>query len=146
MALKLRQYEERDREQLLELWTNIFNDTGSHNDPEYILTSKLAIDENIYVASEQDASHKENITGVIIAGYDGHRGWLYSLAVEKKLQRNGIGRQLVEFAVEKLRSMGCAKVNLQVREENKEVISFYRALGFKVENRISMGKLLSDTT
>ena len=142
MASQLRQYREQDRAQLIELWTNIFSDADPHNNPEYMLTSKLAVDENIYIAFEQDAYHHEKVTGAIIAGYDGHRGWLYSLAVDKKFQRNGIGRELVEFAVENLRAMGCAKVNLQVREENKEVISFYHSLGFEVENRISMGKLL----
>ena len=142
MASQLRHYQEHDRAQLIELWANIFNDAGPHNNPEYMLTSKLAIDENIYIALGQDDHQQEKITGAIIAGYDGHRGWLYSLAVDKKLQRNGIGKELVEFAVENLRAMGCAKINLQVREENKEVISFYRSLGFEVENRISMGKLL----
>jgi len=135
--MKIRQYLESDRQQLLALWANTFGDTGPHNQPEFMLNSKLAIDDNIYIAS-----NSAELIGTIIAGYDGHRGWLYSLAVEQSSRRQGIGRQLVEFAVNKLRAMGCAKVNLQVREENREVISFYRSLGFATEERISMGRLL----
>ena len=135
--MQIKQYLESDRQQLLALWTNTFDDAGPHNQPEFMLNSKLAIDDHIYIASDSNV-----ILGAIIAGYDGHRGWLYSLAVKQSSRRQGIGRQLVEFAVDKLRAIGCAKVNLQVREENSEVISFYQSLGFLTEERISMGRLL----
>jgi len=137
MAIEIRHYQERDRQQLIGLWTNIFDDAGPHNNPQYMLNSKLAMDDKIYIASQED-----QVIGAIISGYDGHRGWLYSLAVNKNFQRQGIGRQLVEFAVEKLNAAGCAKVNLQVRGDNKEVVVFYRSLGFTIEDRVSMGKML----
>jgi len=137
MVIEIRHYQERDRQQLIELWSNIFDDVGPHNNPQYMLNSKLAMDDKIYIASQED-----EVIGAIISGYDGHRGWLYSLAVNKNFQRQGVGRQLVEFAVEKLNAAGCAKVNLQVRGDNKEVVVFYRSLGFTIEDRVSMGKML----
>ena len=137
MVIEIRHYQERDRQQLIELWSNIFDDVGPHNNPQYMLNSKLPMDDKIYIASQED-----EVIGAIISGYDGHRGWLYSLAVNKNFQRQGIGRQLVEFAVEKLNAAGCAKVNLQVRGDNKEVVVFYRSLGFTIEDRVSMGKML----
>ena len=137
MAIQISYYQEQDRQQLLELWASIFDETGAYNKPQYMLDSKLAIDNNIYVARQS-----EEVVGVILAGYDGHRGWLYSLAVSRYFQRKGVGKSLVEFALEKLMNMGCVKVNLQVREENKEVVSFYRSLGFTIEDRVSMGRIL----
>ena len=74
-----------------------------------------------------------------MAGYDGHRGWLYSVAVSKEHRRRGIGKKLIEEAVDSLSEMGCVKVNLQIRAENYEVKEFYESLGFAVEERISMG-------
>jgi ribosomal protein S18 acetylase RimI-like enzyme len=78
-----------------------------------------------------------------MAGYDGHRGWLYSVAVDPDRQRQGIGRQLMDYAVDVLKTKGCVKINLQVRATNAGVVAFYEALGFVVEDRISMGKLLT---
>jgi hypothetical protein len=80
-----------------------------------------------------------------LGGYDGHRGWVYSLAVAPQLRRNGIGRDLMRHLESTLRSLGCVKVNLQVRTKNEHVVAFYEQLGFCVENRISMGKLLGDS-
>ena len=77
-----------------------------------------------------------------MAGYDGHRGWLYAVAVDRNVRRVGVGAKLVEHAVRHLQAIGCVKVNLQIRANNSEVVDFYKALGFKVEDRISMGKLL----
>ncbi|MHC5732249.1 MAG: GNAT family N-acetyltransferase, partial [Nostoc sp.] len=82
------------------------------------------------------------ILGTIMAGYDGHRGWLYTVAVSPQYQRQGIGSKLVRHAESVLIAMGCLKINLQVRISNAEVVEFYRKLGYLVEERISMGKLV----
>ena len=68
------------------------------------------------------------------------RGWLYHLAVAPEFRRRGFASQLVRAAEERLRRLGCSKVNLQVRETNREVVAFYRALGYAVEERVSMGR------
>ncbi len=77
-----------------------------------------------------------------MAGYDGHRGWLYAIAVDPARQRNGIGTKLVLHAEAALGKLGCRKVNLQMRTDNQKVSAFYRRLGYAAEDRISMGKLL----
>ena len=92
-------------------------------------------DDLLIVAATGDHS----IVGSVIAGYDGHRGWLYSVAVDPDWQRRGIGRALIEEALTRLTGMGCSKVNIQIREGNEAVIAFYSALGFSVEPRTSMG-------
>ena len=77
-----------------------------------------------------------------MAGYDGHRGWIYSLAVHPKQRQQGVGSMLLAFAEQSLVRLGCFKVNLQILETNEAVRKFYEANGFAVEARLSMGKRL----
>jgi len=77
-----------------------------------------------------------------MAGYDGHRGWLYSVAVREKNRRSGAGTALVRQAEQALHALGCGKVNLQVRTTNDAVVRFYERLGYAVEDRISLGRRL----
>jgi len=81
----------------------------------------------------------KKIVGACIAGYDGHRGWLYAVAVSQSQRRKGTGTQLIKFAIEDLKRMGCNKVNLQIRANNTAVADFYKSLGFFIEDRLSMG-------
>ncbi|MBT4519099.1 MAG: GNAT family acetyltransferase [Halieaceae bacterium] len=135
--MKIRKYSERDNAQVVGLLKKTFPNDPGHNEPSTVVEAKLAVDDLIFVAVED-----EIIVGVVIAGYDGHRGWLYSVAVDKSNQANGVGRRLVQYAVEALKNMGCIKVNLQIRSTNSDVVAFYRKLGFVTEERVSMGKLL----
>ena len=75
-----------------------------------------------------------------MGGYDGHRGWLYAVAVDPRMRQRGIGRALVEHACAELAARGCCKVNLQVRNGNEAAARFYESLGFDRELRISFGR------
>src|SRR5450755_4063143 len=72
----------------------------------------------------------------------GVRGWIYHLAVSPSQRRRGIATRLMRGAEATLRALGCPKINLQVRATNQGVIAFYRALGYEIEDRLSMGRLL----
>ena len=137
-GMSVRKFRKEDREELIELWRDVFPDDPPHNDPPEVLTAKLAVDDLVFVATADS-----RVVGACLAGYDGHRGWLYAVAVSPEHRRRGLGRQLVLAAVEALRDLGCVKVNLQIRASNREVEAFYRSLGFAVEERISMGLLLN---
>ena len=80
--------------------------------------------------------------GTVMGGYDGHRGWVYSLAVDEYERHRGIGSALIAKIEQSLKSLGCLKVNLQVVGSNSGVVEFYEKLGFSIEDRISMGKRL----
>ncbi len=82
------------------------------------------------------------IVGTVMGGYDGHRGWIYSLAVDHRERHRGIGSALIDYIEQALKALGCLKVNLQVVASNSGVVEFYEKLGFSVEDRISMGKRL----
>ena len=77
-----------------------------------------------------------------MAGFDGHRGWVYYLAVDPAYRRNGIGTALMKKAEGLLAQMSCSKINIQIREDNSDLQAFYEKLGYTVEERISMGKKL----
>ena len=94
-------------------------------------------DDLLFVATDQG-----NVIGTAMAGYDGHRGWLYAVAVLPEYRRRGIGTDLVLHAINALRAAGCIKVNLQIRANNAAVRGFYESLGFDAEARLNMGLLI----
>ena len=132
--MKLRAYQNDDWQALIDLWQRVFPDDPPHNDPSQVISAKRAVDDLIFVALDEDS-----IVGAVMAGYDGHRGWLYAVAVDHPHRRHGIARRLVAHALDALRQLGCIKVNLQIRSDNAQVVAFYESLGFCVEDRISMG-------
>lgn len=135
--MNIRKFQESDRISLIELWKMVFPSDPLHNKPSTVVSAKLAVDDLIFVA-EQDGQ----LIGACMAGYDGHRGWLYSVAVLKEHRRSGSGAALVKYAIQTLKNIGCIKVNLQIRSTNAEVAAFYQALGFSVEDRMSMGRFI----
>lgn len=126
------------REQVVALWRLVFGYEAAHNKPELVIDVKSAVDDGLFFAAEVDS----HAVGTVMAGYDGHRGWIYSLAVLPEYRRREIGTLLMDTALEALTQRGCIKVNLQVVAGNDQVLSFYEAYGFSVEDRISMGKRL----
>ncbi|MDO7574151.1 MAG: GNAT family acetyltransferase [Oceanospirillaceae bacterium] len=135
--MKIRQFCESDRSDLIKLWHAVFPDDPSHNEPSKVIEAKLAIDNLIFIAE-----HEGLIIGACMAGYDGHRGWLYAVAVCNEQRRSGVGSALVQHAIQALKVMGCIKVNLQIRATNTEVTTFYKSLGFVIEERLSMGTFI----
>ena len=134
--MRVRTYQDTDRDSLVDLWASTFPDSPAYHEPSEVIDRKLAVDNLIYVAIED-----EELIGACIAGYDGHRGWLYSIALSHNKRRTGAGSALVEHAIQSLKEMGCVKINLQVRSENSDVAAFYETLGFEKEDRVSMGLL-----
>jgi ribosomal protein S18 acetylase RimI-like enzyme len=132
--MNIRKFQDADRSSLIKLWNTVFPDDPPHNEPSIIIEAKLAVDDLIFVA-EYDGK----LIGACMAGYDGHRGWLYAVAVLKDQRRSGTGATLVKHAMQSLKEIGCIKVNLQIRSTNTEVAAFYKSLGFATEERLSMG-------
>ena len=135
--MNIRKFESEDRSPLIELWSSSFPDDPPHNDPGKVIDAKLAVDDLIFVAEENGT-----ILGACMAGYDGHRGWLYSVAVQSHNRRSGIGTELIKHTLQNLKDLGCLKVNLQIRSNNVKLVPFYESLGFEIEDRLSMGHLL----
>ncbi|ADZ89470.1 GNAT family acetyltransferase [Marinomonas mediterranea] len=136
--MTIRRVQPIDLEQLIELWEIVFPNDPPHNAPHLVLPAKLEVDDLILVSWEEG-----KLIGACMLGYDGHRGWLYEVAVHPDHRRKGVGTALIKSAFETLASLGCGKLNLQIRTANAGVVAFYESVGFEVEERISMGKHLA---
>jgi ribosomal protein S18 acetylase RimI-like enzyme len=135
----VRAFKESDEARVIELWT-FAGLVRAWNDPKKDIARKLKVQRELFLVAELEGS----IVGVVMAGYEGHRGWVNYLAVDIGQRRRGIGSALMRDAERRLRLLGCPKINLQVRAENSDVQAFYAALGFKDDNVVSLGKRLED--
>ena len=94
LSSEIRPYRSGDREGLIQLWRRALPDDSPHNEPNWVIAAKLAVDHLLFVASET-----ERIVGSEMAGYDGHRGWVDSVAVQPVRRRRDLGRALVNRSV-----------------------------------------------
>jgi ribosomal protein S18 acetylase RimI-like enzyme len=123
------------------LWREAFPDDPPWNAAAVAIPAKLAVQPELFLVAHDG----DQVVGTIMAGYDGHRGWLYAAAVLASHRRRGVGTALVRAAEARLRAQGCRKINLQVRASNRAVAEFYGRLGYAIEERLSLGKRLPDT-
>ena len=125
---------------MIALWECIFSEgyEAPHNHPEVSIDLKTAYDPGLFLVAVGGG----RLVGTVMGGYDGHRGWIYSLAVDENDRHRGIGTELMAEVERRLKDRGCLKINLQVMPDNTGVVRFYRELGFSVEDRLSMGKRL----
>ncbi len=128
----------KHRELVIDLWQTVFGYEKAHNLPEVVIDKKLQNKDNLFFVVEDE----RKVVGTVMAGYDGHRGWIYSIAVHLEYQKQGIGSDLLSFIQGKLENLGCLKINLQILQRNETVQKFYLANGYSVEQRVSMGKKL----
>jgi len=135
----IRPFTESDRPAVLALWSLTFDYTSSHNNPNDAINRKLVVHPELFFIAEID----NQLVGTAMAGYDGHRGWLYSVAVHPNHRRQKIATALVHEAEAALRARNCPKINLQTMPNNPDAIALYKSLGYSTENRTSMGKRLS---
>lgn len=135
--LVVRPYQPQDQQAVIALW-HACNLVVPWNDPQQDIQLKLQVQPELFLVGLVEFE----VAATIMAGYEGHRGWLNYLAVAPRHQRQGFGRQMVEAATAKLKQMHCPKINLQIRSSNPDVIEFYQRLGFKLDDVVSMGKRL----
>jgi ribosomal protein S18 acetylase RimI-like enzyme len=136
--LRIRPFCEADEPSVVALWTEVFAGDPPRNEPRAVIDRKLRVQRELFLVGELQGE----VVGTVIAGYDGYRGWVYHLAVAPRCRRRGFGRELMREAEARLLALGCPKLNLQVRSSNAGVIEFYRRLGYSIEDRASLGKIL----
>ncbi|BCF96159.1 GNAT family acetyltransferase [Paraburkholderia sp. PGU19] len=141
-SLSIRVFDAADTDAVIALWLEAFPEykdaSRPQRDPHLSIANKLATQPELFFVAVKDGG----IVGTVMAGYDGHRGWLYSLAVEAASRRLGIGTLLVRYAEAALAARGCPKVNLQVLSAKADVQAFYESLGYVADAVISLGKRL----
>jgi len=141
-ALRIRVVEPADLEALVALWHEVFPEyrdpTKPQRDPRANIERKLAQRDGLFWLAEGD----DGIVATAMAGYDGHRGWLYSVGVHPRVRRSGLARALVAHAEAALAQRGCPKINLQVMTVNESAQAFWRAVGYAPDLVVSFGKRL----
>jgi ribosomal protein S18 acetylase RimI-like enzyme len=135
--VRVREFADADRDAVVALW-GACGLVKPWNDPHRDIARKVAVADAGFLVAEVAGT----VVGVLMAGYDGHRGWLNYLAVDPAHRNGGIGRALVAEAEHRLAARGCPKVNLQIRDANSAATGFYEQLGYAVDAAISMGKRL----
>lgn len=139
MTTRLENYDDtRHRGAVVSLWQQAFGYEAEHNTPTLVIDRKLAVRDDLFIVAVDGV----DVIGTVLGGYDGHRGWVYSMAVDAARRHEGIGTDLLHEVESRLTRLGCLKVNLQIIAGNEAVRRFYESLGFTEEPRISMGKRL----
>ena len=136
-GLEIRAYRESDLDDVVALWRGC-GLVVPWNDPVKDINRKLGIQRQMFLVG----SLHSRLVASVMAGYEGHRGWINYLAVAAGYRSRGLARRLLSEAEELLRGMGCPKINLQVRSSNVDVVEFYKRVGYSVDDVVSMGKRL----
>jgi ribosomal protein S18 acetylase RimI-like enzyme len=137
LELVVRPFQPADESAVVELWQTC-GLTRPWNDPHEDITLKLAFQPELFWVG----TVADRVVATVMAGYEGHRGWINYLGVAPGYQRQGIGSHIMRAAESALRELGCVKINVQVRETNQAVIAFYEQLGFSSDHVIGLGKRL----
>lgn len=137
MTLSIRSFDLADTEAVVSLWQET-GLTRPWNNPYQDINRKLAVQPDLFLVAVDDG----DVIGSVMAGYDGHRGWLYYLASSPAHRGQGVGRRLVEAAEERLLELGCPKVQLMVRPDSGVSRAFYEALGYEEFETWATGKRL----
>lgn len=140
-ALQIRVFETEDTEEVVKLWEEC-GLTRPWNDPRADIKRKLTTQPDLFLVVVDSGFNGSKIVGSVMAGYDGHRGWLYYLATALSHRRQGLGRALVAEAERRLEAVGCPKIQLMVRADNAQAADFYTGLDYEKSDVLVLGKRL----
>jgi len=138
--IEIRRYQSEHFAGVDALWKDAFPNDNPWNVAAIAIPEKMRVQPDLLLVALED----DRIVGSVMAGYDGHRGWISRIAVLTSHRDRGLGEALIAAAEERLAALGCVKINLQVVEANAAVVEFYKRVGYQVEARISMSKLLGN--
>ena len=136
-AIEIRSFRQEDEAPLIKLWERC-ELVVAWNDPSKDISRKVQLDpEGLLLCL-----HDNSLIASVMAGYEGHRGWINYLAVDPEYRRKGLGKTMMKAAETYLEQFECPKINLQIWAQNYQVIEFYKSIGFLQEDVINMGKRL----
>lgn len=137
MTVQIRTFADEDADAVTALWREA-GLTRPWNDPREDIRRMRAVWPDLLLVAEDEG----RVVGSVMAGYDGHRGWLYYLASAPDRRGQGIGGALVSEAERRLIALGCPKVQLMVRPGNEIVFAFYDRAGYERFDIAMTGKRL----
>ena len=137
VIMHIRTYQGSDEPAVIALWQEC-GLLRPWNDPHRDIARKLTEQPELFLVGVLG----QTLMATAMVGFDGHRGWVYYLAVAQAHRDQSYGRQLMQEAERLLIGRGCPKVNLLVRSENSRVIDFYKKLGYAQDDVVSLGRRL----
>jgi ribosomal protein S18 acetylase RimI-like enzyme len=135
--VNIRPFARADEAAVVALWEEC-ELTRPWNDPRKDIARKLAVQPELFLVGAID----DAVIASVMAGYEGHRGWVNYLAVAPRFRGRGYGRVLMQRVESLLLERGCPKLNVQVRNANADALAFYRRLGYLQDESVSLGKRL----
>lgn len=135
--MQIRPFNVADEPAVIELW-NKCELIRPVNNPAKDIRRKLSVNPELFLVGTLN----DKVIATVMAGYEGHRGWINYLAVDPDHRLRGYGRQIMVEAEGLLQAAGCTKINLQARTSNRAVLAFYERIGFRVDDVVSFGKRL----
>ena len=135
--MDIRNFTERDRGNVVALW-NQCDLTRPWNDPNKDIDRKMLFQPELFFIGTVES----NVVASAMAGYDGHRGSVFYLAVHPEFQGLGYGQKLMGHIENVLTDIGCCKLNIVVRSTNEAVLGFYNNLAYTTDDVVSLGKRL----
>lgn len=135
--MRIRPFAPTDEAAVVALW-QACGLTRPWNDPHRDIARKLTEQPDLFLVGTVDGA----VMASVMAGYDGHRGWVYYLAVAAAHRGAGHGRTLMREVERLLEARGCPKINLLVRTTNTGVLDFYHSLGYAADDAVPLGRRL----
>jgi ribosomal protein S18 acetylase RimI-like enzyme len=139
IEMEIRPYLSDDEQAVIALWQKC-NLVKIWNNPKLDIERKLGINPELFLVGLINGE----VVATAMGGYEEHRGWVNYLAVTPDYQKKGIGRRIMEAIEQEILAKGCPKINVQIRSDNSDVVKFYESIGYEIEERISMGKRLTE--
>ncbi|KQP05711.1 GNAT family acetyltransferase [Methylobacterium sp. Leaf93] len=140
MTTVIREFQDGDADAVVTLW-HAAGISRPWNDPARDIAFARRDPHSTILLIERDAA----VAATAMVGEDGHRGWVYYVAVDPRLRDLGLGRAIMEAAERWLVARGVWKVQLLVREENRATRHFYEHLGYRDTRTICLQKVIGDT-
>ncbi len=135
MTLIIRDFQDTDRADLIALWERC-GLTRPWNDPDLDINQAITTQSSTILVGIVESE----LLASVMAGSDGHRGWVYYVAVDPDHRRKNWGRDLMRAAEQWLKDRGCRKMQLMIRDGNEEADRFYQALGYEPQAVKTVGK------
>jgi ribosomal protein S18 acetylase RimI-like enzyme len=126
-----------DRAEAVALW-QAAGLTRPWNDPGADFNLALSNPTSVILLARDNAA----LIGSVMVGFDGHRGWVYYLAVDPGCLKSGTGRMLMKASEDWLAQLGCPRIRLMVRTDNLTALGFYKAIGYEDQDVVTLGRTL----
>ena len=136
-ALSISSIEDSDIPEVIALWQRC-GLTRPWNDPEADIALARRRSNSTVLIGRDGAT----IVATAMVGHDGHRGWVYYVAVDPDRRALGHGRMIMHASEDWLRQASIAKLQLLVRRENTRAGAFYQSLGYSESQSIMFAKWL----